>query len=241
MQAAPDDEHGGGPGLAEAVQEPASRRRFLALMGAGGAAGGAALLSACGGESQAEKSRAVQRKEVETSQFGPGDLGIVNFALLLELFEEDFYKVVLDSGEVKNRRIRNLLEEIYKNEQEHADALKATVVQLGGTAVAKPKTKFDDVLAGGEEMILSTAATIENLGASAYLGQADKVQAESILDAALRIHTIEARHAAALNHLAGREFKGNNALEGSIPDGAFAKPMSAKAVLREANKFIVQQ
>ena len=43
------------------------------------------------------------------------------------------------------------------------------------------------------------AAAVENLGASAYLGQAPNIQSKEILAAALAIHTIEARHAATLN------------------------------------------
>ena len=43
------------------------------------------------------------------------------------------------------------------------------------------------------------AATVENLGAAAYLGQAGNIKSKEILAAALAIHTIEARHAATLN------------------------------------------
>ena len=47
--------------------------------------------------------------------------------------------------------------------------------------------------------MLETAAAVENLGAAAYLGQARRIQTKEILAAALSIHTVEARHAAALN------------------------------------------
>jgi hypothetical protein len=61
------------------------------------------------------------------------------------------------------------------------------------------------------------AATVENLGAAAYLGQAGNLKSEQILAAVLAIHTVEARHAATLNTLVKLS---------PTPDGAFAKPIS---------------
>ena len=49
---------------------------------------------------------------------------------------------------------------------------------------------------------------------------------------------MEARHAAALNQLAGRGFSGDDPLSGSIPDGAFAKPMSKSQVLKAVQPFL---
>jgi len=74
------------------------------------------------------------------------------------------------------------------------------------------------------------AATVENLGASAYLGQAGNIQSKEVLAAALSIHTVEARHAAALNSLTGRP---------PTPDGAFAKPATMAQVLPQVKPFIV--
>ncbi len=73
------------------------------------------------------------------------------------------------------------------------------------------------------------AATVENLGASAYLGQAAAIQSKEILAAALAIHTVEARHAATLNTLLKLS---------PTPDGAFAKPMSMQQVLTAVKPFI---
>ncbi len=74
------------------------------------------------------------------------------------------------------------------------------------------------------------AATVENLGAAAYLGQAGKIKSKEILAAALSIHSVEARHAAALNLMLGK---------GVTPDGGFAKPMSMAQVLPAVKPFIV--
>jgi len=103
--------------------------------------------------------------------------------------------------------------------------------------VAQPTTKFEEVLNGGLEKVLQTAADVENLGAAAYLGQAGRIKNKEILAAALSIHSVEARHAAALNQLIGRDFKADGG-QGSIPDGAFAKPMDMAAVLEAVKPFI---
>jgi hypothetical protein len=77
--------------------------------------------------------------------------------------------------------------------------------------------------------VAKLAATVENLGASAYLGQAPMIQSKEILAAALAIHTIEARHAATLNSVLKMS---------PTPDGAFAKPMSMSQVLAAVKPFI---
>jgi Ferritin-like domain len=77
--------------------------------------------------------------------------------------------------------------------------------------------------------VTSLAATVENLGAAAYLGQAGNIKSKEILAAALAIHSIEARHAATLNLLLKKS---------PTPDGAFAKPASMSEVLAAVKPFI---
>jgi hypothetical protein len=66
------------------------------------------------------------------------------------------------------------------------------------------------------------AVTFENLGAGAYLGQADRISNKELLGAALTIHSVEARHAAALSVAAKQN---------PTPDGAFAQPQTAFNVI----------
>ena len=77
--------------------------------------------------------------------------------------------------------------------------------------------------------VLELAATVENLGAAAYLGQAAAIEDPAILAAALSIHSVEGRHAAALNMLTGQSI---------VPDGAFAKPADMETVLAGVQPFI---
>lgn len=85
------------------------------------------------------------------------------------------------------------------------------------------------MIAGGPEKILATAASVEDLGAAAYLGQAGRITSPEVLAAALSIHSVEARHAAALNTLVS---------EPVTPDGAFAKPAAMAEVLKAVKPFI---
>jgi rubrerythrin len=224
--------------LRELADDPSSRKRFFKMLGGAGAVSAATvLLAACGDDN---KNGAASAADVTTTtDDNTSDLKIVNYALTLEYLEATFYQEVLDSGVIKDKKIGDLAKSIHEHEQQHVDALTATAKSLGGKPAAKPKTAFQAVIDKGAKNILRTAATVENLGAAAYLGQAGNIRSKEILAAALSIHSVEARHAAALNELVGRGFgDGKGGLEGSLPDGPFAKPMDMAAVLKAVKPFI---
>jgi hypothetical protein len=104
-------------------------------------------------------------------------------------------------------------------------ALKKAASSLG-TPAARPTGKFPLHDAAS---VAKLAATVENLGAAAYLGQAGNIKSKEILAEALAIHTVEARHAATLNTVLKLS---------PTPDGAFAKPMSMAEVLAAVKPFI---
>ena len=220
---------------------PADPRRFTRRAGAGGALASLGLfLAACGGGDEDEDTTVgsddtdpaagVSRKDRDA------DIEVLNFALTLEILENEFYAQVLDSGQVTDPSLRALFQDIKRNEGKHRDAVEATIKKLGGSPARPPRTRFDQVITGGQARILDTAAAIENLGAAAYLGQAAKISDKDVLAAALSIHTVEARQAAALNDLAELGFEGakppdDDPLLGSIPDGPFARPADMTEVL----------
>ena len=214
--------------LREVAQDDSSRKSFLKLVGGAGAASAfAVFVAACGGgdeESTAAESQATK----EMNKPGGDDLAIVQYALTLEHLETDFYNAVIDSGVVKDRRLGETARLIRDAEQAHVDTLMGVVKDLGGTP-KRPKTTFDAVLEGGQRKVLETAAAVENLGAAAYLGQAGRIRSKEILAAALSIHSVEARHAAALNTVVGKTI---------VPDGAFAKPASMEEVLPQVKPFL---
>jgi rubrerythrin len=211
--------------LRRVARDPVSRRRFFAL---GGGTSAAAFLAACGGgdDTTSSTSSMASTDEGTASQFGEGDLGIVNYALTLEYLETAFYNDAAKSGLFKGDDLA-LIKHIADTEQQHVDALTATAKQLGGPVADQPKAEFP---LKDPTSVLMLAATVENLGAAAYLGQAANIQSPDILAAALAIHSVEGRHAAALNVLTGQE---------ATPDGAFAQGADMQEVLDQVQPFLV--
>lgn len=203
---------------------PTSRRRFLRLAATGGAgAGAAALLAACGDDGDSTAAAPAMKPMTQAEM--DGDLAILNYALTLEHLETDFYAKALAAG-VLRRGERELAKRFGESERQHVQALSGTIRKLGGTPVAAPRTRFP---LQDRRKVLELAATVENLGAAAYLGKAAEIRSPEVLAAALSIHSVEARHAAALNRLLGKS---------PTPDGAFAAPATEKQVLAAVKPFI---
>jgi rubrerythrin len=204
------------------ARDPASRRRFLTGLGSGAAAASfAVFLAACGSKKEETTPGGSNPRTgagTGTDRYGPGDLGIAKYALTLEYFEIDFYSKAIASGQLKGKLLETA-KRFASQENQHVKALEAFITQIGGKLPQKPKTKF---ALDTEASILQMAVTFENLGAGAYLGQADRISNKELLGAALTIHSVEARHAAALSVAAKQN---------PTPDGAFAQPQTAFNVI----------
>jgi rubrerythrin len=211
--------------IGRVTRDPVSRRKFMALTG--GSAAAAAFLAACGSDSSSTTTTSAKADGgSETAQFGKGDVGILNYALTLEYLETAFYADVIKSGLFKGADLETI-RKFGQEEGEHVEALTAAVKQLGGKPAPEPKAEFPLKSA---KAVLELAGTVENLGAAAYLGQAANIESPEVLASALAIHTVEGRHAAALNTLLGQSI---------TPDGAFGKPADVKTVLKSVEPFIV--
>jgi rubrerythrin len=206
---------------------PQSRRKFLAV--GGGSTALAAFLAACGSDSSSTTTTgttAMSGGKSETAEFGKGDVGILNYALTLEYLETAFYAEVVKSGLFKGADLATI-RKFGSEEAEHVQALTQAVKSLGGKPAAEPKAEFP---LKDAKSVLELAGTVENLGAAAYLGQAANIESPEVLASALAIHSVEGRHAAALNTLLG---------ESITPDGAFAVPADVATVLKSVEPFIV--
>jgi rubrerythrin len=217
------------PALNELRSNPASRKKFLRMVGVGGAGAFATLIAACGsnGDSSSESvpSTSSTTSTDSSGSSGGGDLAIASYALTLEYLEADFYKQAADSGMLKGQAL-DLGKEFGEQEQEHVDALEKLIKSMNGKLPAKPTGKFP---LDSQGAILKLAATVENLGAAAYLGQAGMIESPDVLAAALSIHSVEARHASTLNEVLGKP---------NTPDGAFAKPATMDEVLKAVKPYI---
>ena len=218
------------------VESGVSRRQLMTM--AGGSVALGAFLAACGDDDSSSDSNGSTGStgstgttgsgmdDNSTAQFGEGDIGIMNYALTLEYLETAFYEDVARSGLFKGADLETI-RKFGSQEAEHVAALTAAVKGAGGKPAPKPKTEFP---LNNAQQVLRLASTVENLGAAAYLGQAARIQSPEVLAAALSIHSVEGRHAAALNTLLGKT---------PVPDGPFAKPASAEMVLNAVQPFIV--
>ncbi|HEY4811149.1 MAG TPA: ferritin-like domain-containing protein [Solirubrobacteraceae bacterium] len=209
------------------VRDDVDRKRFLKMAGGAGAASfGAFVLAACGSSTKTASTAAVQAATTSTaSASATGDVAILNYALTLEYLEREFYAKVVASGLFKGQ-VGSLIKEFGSQEATHVEALKGAVSKMGGTPAANPNGKFPITSA---TQVAGLAYTVENLGASAYLGQAGNIQSPEVLATALAIHSVEARHASTLGTLVKKSL---------TPDGAFAKPADMSMVLAAIKPFL---
>jgi hypothetical protein len=156
---------------------------------------------------------------------GGSDVDILNFALTLEYLEAKFYAEAKmrakPSGELKG-----LVDLIASDEQQHVEALTATVKKLGGKPVMEPKFDFPYNNTAG---FLKLAQTFEDTGVSAYNGAGPMIKSKEVLAAAGGIVQVEARHAAAIRLQTGAE----------PAPVAFDPPLDEKQVLKAVEPFIV--
>ena len=113
----------------------------------------------------------------------------------------------------------SLIDLLAEDEQQHVDALAATVKQLGGKPVMEPKFNFPY---SGTAGFLKLAQTLEDTGVSAYNGAAPMLKSKEVLAAAGGIVQVEARHAAAIRLQNGDE----------PAPVAFDPPLDEKQVLK---------
>ncbi|WP_320672116.1 ferritin-like domain-containing protein [Patulibacter defluvii] len=129
-----------------------------------------------------------------------GDVDVLNFALTLEHLETAFYRVgrTLDLRDEVAATARRFGRE----EAEHVAALTATIEQLGGKPAAAPRFRFP---VRDEASFLRLATTLEDTGVSAYNGAAPAIRSKEVLAAAGSIVQVEARHAAVIRLLRGKD------------------------------------
>jgi hypothetical protein len=123
---------------------------------------------------------------------------VLNFALTLEYLEDEFYKKGLSSSGLIPEEYHDIFMQIGKHESAHVNFLKTA---LGSSAVEKPEFDFT---AGGAfpdgftnfKTFVTLSQAFEDTGVRAYKGQAGNLaEDKKTLQAALQIHSVEARHA----------------------------------------------
>jgi hypothetical protein len=187
-------------------------------------------------------------------------IDVLNFALTLEYLEDEFYRLGLASGMIPASDLP-IFQTISAQESAHVALLQGL---LGPSAVAKPTFDFTvggvfDPLNDYEEF-KGLSQGFEDAGVRAYKGQATALIAnDDVLTTALRIHSVEARHASAVRRLRGQKgwitgnqvdilelqavYDGEQAANGpaTTPEAAeaFDEPLTRDQALGFADLFIV--
>jgi hypothetical protein len=126
------------------------------------------------------------------------DVRVLNFALLLEYLEAEFYVQAVAGGALSGRLLEYATT-VRDHELAHVDFL---LDVLGRDAIAKPTFDFKGTTTDANQFA-ATAMVLEDLGVMAYDGQAFKLR-PATLTAAATIVSVEARHAAWIRRIIGQ-------------------------------------
>jgi hypothetical protein len=168
--------------LAEAAHAVPTTRRGLLGLAAGGSMSGV-----LGGAGAARASGARRQ-----------DAGILNYALGLEYLQASFYTEAERLGALHGQ-LAQQARVVGAHERAHVSAFRQV---LGAAALKRPTFDFQGVTED-PDAFRRTAVAFEDLAVAAYKYQAPRLRSPAFLQAALAIHSVEARHAAWIRHLAG--------------------------------------
>lgn len=191
------------------------RRMFLKWGGAGVAA---FALGSANRVTAFTNPAATNRQQQTTINLGSGDIGIMNFAYLLEQLEADFYIRIVANNFYAGATAeeRQILTDLRDHEIIHREFFKAL---LGANGIPQlPAFDFSLVDFNSRDSVLTTSQNLEDTGVSAYNGAGQAIVSPDVLAIAGKIVSVEARHAAAIRDL-------------RVPRNGFFAPHSADFAL----------
>jgi hypothetical protein len=188
------------------------RRRFMRYLGTTAAAGVA--LSACQNEIFVPTTSArAGFTTIDLGDIGKDDVGILNYAYVLEQLEAAFYtQVVLTPYAGITAAERQILSDIRDHEIIHREFFKAA---LGAAAIPKLTPDFSMIDFSNRTAVLTAARFFENIGVSAYNGAGQFIKSADYVTLAGKIVSVEARHAAIIATLLepqGQAFAGDEVI-----------------------------
>lgn len=175
-----------------------------------------------------------KRQNEAAAAAGLTDVDILQFALTLEHLEETFYReaflTLSDEAFTPlgfSTQTLDSLKSIGKTEAAHVVLLQGALAGAGFTPVEACTYDFGGATADPTAMV-ATAAILESVGVSAYLGAAPLLSDPAILGTAGAILTVEARHQTAIRVFSQQE---------AVPQ-PLDTPLGPRAVFSLAAPFI---
>ena len=196
------------------MEETNSRRDTIAQ--AGLVAGGLMIGSLLGRTKAAHaddmmNNSSMMMPPIATATFGSllmpkSDVDILNFALILEYLEADFYTRAVQAHATRPYligKVPALAQKLRDDENAHVLAIQQRITDLGGTPVGKPTFQFPSETFISPVAFLQFAATLEQTGVGAYLGAAPMIKRGDVLRFAASIFGIETRHTSMIRFAGG--------------------------------------
>ena len=156
------------------------------------------------------------------------DIAILQFDLTLEYLQAAMYSEAERLRELKPRTLE-WSRVVGANERGHVKAIRGL---LGRDVVKSPKFNFRGVTED-DAVFTETAVAFEDLTAALLKTQGAQVDSRRLLAALVSLHSVEARHAAWIRHIAG-----------IVPAAdAFDEPTSKRRVVRlvDSTKFVTSR
>lgn len=171
---------------------------------------GAAIASIPFGLAATSNKAKAATSSMAAAAFQADSTAVLNFALTLEYLEKEFYNIAVDTDGLIPAETKDVFAQISKHEDSHVAFLKAA---LGDAAIAKPTFDFTGGPGGlsldtfsNYQTFLALSQGFEDTGVRAYKGQAGALANDNaLLEYALQIHSVEARHASKVRRLRGEK------------------------------------
>jgi rubrerythrin len=164
---------------------PWSRRRFLER-----------LVAVTGGVLVA--GTVVRLPRASSAPSASREASVLNFLLLLESMQAQFYGEALGKGALTGE-LRRFAEVVAQDERRHVDFLERALAD----AREEPSSVAFSDATGSEQAFVDAAIALEESAIATYIGQGANLTGRYVTDAA-RITSVEARHAAWIRAIAGR-------------------------------------
>jgi rubrerythrin len=136
------------------------------------------------------------RPGIAAAGMGKRDRSVLTYALSLEYLQDAFYTEAERLGALTSP-VAKAARALGRVERAHVHAFRQL---LGETKGTRPRFDFQGTTED-ELAFLHTAVALEELAVGAYAGQATRIESPEVLQAAVDIHSVEARHAAWVRRL----------------------------------------